>query len=155
MMFGAVVINEVVIGNGERAPYVAGLADEGRVGKNFSHISAISDGRGDPNAIGNRACLSLVFGRELGSLVGDPKIKFLFEVPVLPFGELVQWLRQSAEDLRLSAARQNRIRDRMIEIGADLRGITSQSQFWQLVNRVGRVFSPGWDIRSVNFIARN
>lgn len=145
LIYGPVVTETLPDGRTVRRPLVAVLADPGATGRVYGHLSAISDGQ--PGAV-NDWCLSLVVGSNLSALDADPELVNLLEEAGGTVAGIRAMLTSSPTQLGWSAARRNRMQNRMTAKGADLAGLTASSPLWQFLNRLGQVVRPGFDVRT-------
>ena len=161
-----IVITPVAISEGPRGsiirvPLVSTIVDPGRpptetedddgnpitVPKTLVHVSAISSGQPGER---NEDCMSIVAGVDMSNLDAQANIVTLFESGTdRPLADLRRWLTNTPGGLGWSNARQNRLRNRLISYGADVAGLTGDTPLWQIVNRLGRVWEPTFDVRQV------
>jgi hypothetical protein len=149
------VVNTLVGGRVMRWPKVARIVDSGSAGNVYGHVSAISDGLSVREHLVNGApldpidswCLSLVVGSNLAAIDADPELVNLLEEAGGTVAGLRAMLLQSPNELGWTAARRQRVQDRMTAKGADLTGLTANSPLWQFLNRLGQVVMPGFDAR--------
>ena len=165
-MAARIVIEPVVVtDSGTRMPLHATLVDPGRpagdgedddgnpitIAKHLVGVSAISSGLSGER---NHDTLSVVAGADLSNLDTAEGVVTLFETGSdQPLAELRQWLTTTPNALGWSAAKRNRIITRLTNAGADITGITGDTPLWQIVNRLGDVWSPGFDVREIRTYA--
>jgi hypothetical protein len=144
LIYGPVVTETLPDGSVARWPKVAALADSGAVGRRYGQLSAISDGQ--PGSV-NDWCLSLVVGSNLAAVDADAELVNILEEAGGTVAGIRAMLVQSPNELGWSAAKRNRVQNRLTAKGADLSGLNANSPLWQFLNRLAQVVMPGCDIR--------
>ena len=119
------------------------------VPKVYVGVHAISNGAPSEPAQVRNNCLSLIAGIDMSNLDAASNIVILFEAGTdQPLTVLRDWLGSTPSGLGWNNQRQNRIRNRITNVGGSTTGLTSTTPLWQWVNAAGLVFSPTWDIRT-------
>jgi hypothetical protein len=157
-MAARLIVNPVVVLGDTRMPLCATLEDPGRpssdidddgnpVPSRLVHVSAISSGLPGER---NGDCLSLCAGVDMTNLDAAAGVTNLFESGSdQPLADLRTWLTSTPTSLGWNAAKRNRVVARLTAVGADTAGLTASTPLWQIVNRLGQVWSPTWDVRVV------
>lgn len=117
-----------------RGPKVRVMTEPGRT-KNYQYSAAIDVGDW---------CLLLVRAQNFAAIDADTSIINLFEGTV---AEAKAFLSETPRSLGWSAARLNRIRQRIEALGISTAGLTMDSTIETILNRIGQQIDPGFQVR--------
>lgn len=105
----------------------------------YRYAACISSGR--PGEVNDR-CLVFVRGEDFAPLDADPEIINVLEQDLTP-----NMLADSPTRLGWDAARIARLRQRLVDRGVDVRGLTSDRPLWEHLQRLGRRVNPSFTPR--------
>lgn len=114
-----------------RLPKVFTLSDPGRPGKTYQHSSIILDSA--------NWCLSFVRAADMSTLDADAQCINLLETD---YEDVDDTLAKTVRDLGWSAAKRNRVLQRLTDKGVDTTGITLDTALWQILVRIAQAFYP-------------
>lgn len=129
------VVNFNIDGDVGRAPKPRIIIEPGR-GKNYQYSAAIA---------GGSWCLCYVKATDFSALDADPECTDLFEALDLT----PAMLDETPRSLGWSAAKQQRVRQRAIDVGVDVTGITADTTFEQILLRICRTVAPYFHPRRI------